>query len=127
MAGGAEPDEEYCSDDELGPVDTAALRKRFNIEPEDSSSTLYTHSDEVSPLNHVATTKELLQLYYNNLKSDNLPKKREKSRWTSENDYGLLLGLIAFGSANHITQLHDLLLHNQFHDQKQSFIDSMFD
>jgi hypothetical protein len=32
MAGGAEPDDdEYCSDDEHEPVDTAALRKRFNL------------------------------------------------------------------------------------------------
>jgi hypothetical protein len=39
MAGGAEIDEEYCSDDEeLGPVDTAALKRRFNIQ--DSSETL---------------------------------------------------------------------------------------
>jgi hypothetical protein len=40
MAGGAEPDDEYCSDDEddLGPVDTAALKRRFNIQ--DSSETL---------------------------------------------------------------------------------------
>ena len=39
MAGGAEPDEEYCSDDDdLGPVDTAALRKRFKIQ--DSAATL---------------------------------------------------------------------------------------
>jgi hypothetical protein len=41
MASGAEPDEdEYCSDDEQGPVDTAALRKRFNLPAQDSSSTL---------------------------------------------------------------------------------------
>jgi len=36
MAGGAEPDEEYCSDDEPGPVNTAALRKRFNLPAQDS-------------------------------------------------------------------------------------------
>jgi len=39
MAGGAEPDEED-SDDEPGPVNTAALRKRFNLPDPDSSSTL---------------------------------------------------------------------------------------
>ena len=39
MAGGAETDEEYCSDDEdLGPVDTAALKRRFKIQ--DSEETL---------------------------------------------------------------------------------------
>lgn len=39
MAGGAESDVEYFSDDEdVDPVDTAALRKRFNIQ--DSSDTL---------------------------------------------------------------------------------------
>ncbi|KAJ2987528.1 hypothetical protein HDV02_006081, partial [Globomyces sp. JEL0801] len=38
MAGGAETDEEYCSDDEdLSPVDTAALKRRFNIQ--DSAET----------------------------------------------------------------------------------------
>jgi hypothetical protein len=39
MAGGAASDKEYCSDDDnLGSVDTAALRKRFNIQ--DSAETL---------------------------------------------------------------------------------------
>ena len=39
MAGGAEIDEEYCSDDEdLGSVDTAALKRRFKIQ--DSAETL---------------------------------------------------------------------------------------
>jgi hypothetical protein len=40
MAGGAESDDEYCSDDEeyLGIVNTAALKRRFNIQ--DSSDTL---------------------------------------------------------------------------------------
>jgi hypothetical protein len=39
MAGGAEPDKEYCSDDDdLAPVDTAALKRRFNVQ--DSAETL---------------------------------------------------------------------------------------
>jgi hypothetical protein len=39
MAGGAEMDEEYCSDDEdLGPVDTAALKRRFKVQ--DSAETI---------------------------------------------------------------------------------------
>jgi hypothetical protein len=39
MAGGAENDEEYCSDDEdLVPVDTAALKRRFKVQ--DSAETL---------------------------------------------------------------------------------------
>jgi hypothetical protein len=40
MAGGADSDDDYCSDDEdeLGPVDTAALKRRFNIH--DSEATL---------------------------------------------------------------------------------------
>jgi hypothetical protein len=39
MAGGAEPEEEYCSDDdELKPVDTAALKIRFGVQ--DSVETL---------------------------------------------------------------------------------------
>jgi len=40
MAGGAESDYEFCSDDDedLGKVDTAALKRRFNIQ--DSSDTL---------------------------------------------------------------------------------------
>ena len=46
MAGGAEPDEEYCSDDdEVAPVDTAALKRRFNIPAQDSSSTLHPDND----------------------------------------------------------------------------------
>jgi hypothetical protein len=40
MAGGAECDDDYCLDDEedLGTVDTATLKRRFNIQ--DSSDTL---------------------------------------------------------------------------------------
>lgn len=39
MSGGAEPNDEYCSDDEeLGPVDTQALKLRFNVH--DSHETL---------------------------------------------------------------------------------------
>jgi hypothetical protein len=39
MGGGAETDDEYCSDDEdVGPVDTAALKRRFQIQ--DSAETL---------------------------------------------------------------------------------------
>jgi hypothetical protein len=45
MAGGAEFDNDNCSDDEedLGKVDTAALKRRFNIQ--DSSDTLNRISD----------------------------------------------------------------------------------
>jgi hypothetical protein len=51
MAGGAEPDEEYCSDDdEVAPVDTAALKRRFNIPAQDSSSTLNPDSDSETHL-----------------------------------------------------------------------------
>ncbi|KAJ3249949.1 hypothetical protein HK103_004233 [Boothiomyces macroporosus] len=40
MAGGAEPQDEECSDDEeLGPVNTAELKRRFNIH--ESTDTLY--------------------------------------------------------------------------------------
>lgn len=43
MAGGADSDYEYCSDDEdLGPVDTAALKRRFKVQ--DSTETLHTVS-----------------------------------------------------------------------------------
>jgi len=54
MAGGAEPDEEYCSDDEQGPVNTAALRKRFNFPAQDSSSTLNPDDDSETHLSQFA-------------------------------------------------------------------------
>jgi predicted GTPase len=39
VAGGAETDKEYCSDEEhLVPVDTAALKRRFKVQ--DSAETL---------------------------------------------------------------------------------------
>ena len=53
MAGGAETDEEYCSDDKQGPINTAALRKRFKIIPEDSLSTLNADTDLITHLNQV--------------------------------------------------------------------------
>jgi hypothetical protein len=71
-------------------------------------------------------TKQLLQQYYN-LTSENFPHQREKSKWKPENNFGFLLGILAFGINTHITQLHSLLQNNQFKDQEQSFIDSMFD
>ena len=41
LAGGAEPEEDYCFDDEdLIPVETATLRKRFNHLDQDSAETL---------------------------------------------------------------------------------------
>jgi hypothetical protein len=50
MAGGAETDYEYCSDDdELGPVNTAVLRKRFNPPSQDSSLTLTLDLDTAAP------------------------------------------------------------------------------
>ena len=50
MAGGAEPDEDYCSDDEdVDPVvDTAALRKRFNLPAHYSSATLNQDSSSMA-------------------------------------------------------------------------------
>ena len=55
MAGGAEPDEEYCSDeDDLVPVNTAALRKRFKVPAQDSSSTLNPENDSDTHLKEVA-------------------------------------------------------------------------
>ena len=73
-----------------------------------------------------AETKQLLQQYYN-LTSESFPQQRDKSKWKPENNFGFLLGILAFGMDTHITQLHSLLQNNQFKDQEQSFIDSMFD
>ena len=55
MAGGSEPDEEYCSDDDdQGLVNTAALRKRFNLPAEDSSTTLNPDTEMVTSMQHAA-------------------------------------------------------------------------
>jgi hypothetical protein len=43
MAGGAEIHDECCSDDDIGPVDTVALKRRFNIH--DSAETLHIVTD----------------------------------------------------------------------------------
>ena len=71
-------------------------------------------------------TKQLLQQYYK-INTDDIPQQREKSKWKPENNFGFLLGIIAYGTDNHRTELHRLLLNNQFKDQGQSFIDSKFD
>jgi hypothetical protein len=43
MAGGAETDEEYCSDDEdVVPVNTAALKRRFKVQDSDETLNLVT-------------------------------------------------------------------------------------
>jgi hypothetical protein len=68
----------------------------------------------------------LLRKYYN-IDSDYIPQQREKSNWIPENNFGFLLGIIAFGMNTHITQLHSLLVSSQFEEQEQTFIDSMFD
>jgi hypothetical protein len=73
-----------------------------------------------------AATKQLLQQHYN-LSSENLPEQREKSKWTAENKFGFLMGVVEHGLHTHITQLHSLLQNNQFKDQEESFIDSLFD
>jgi hypothetical protein len=70
--------------------------------------------------------KEMLRKYYN-INSDYIPQQREKSNWIPENNFGFLLGIIASDMNTHITQLRSLLNNNQFKDQEQSFIDSMFD
>jgi hypothetical protein len=55
MAGGSEPDEEYCSDDDdQCPVNTAALRKRFNLPAEDSLTTLNTDAEMVTSMQHAS-------------------------------------------------------------------------
>ena len=71
-------------------------------------------------------TKQLLQQYYN-LNLEALPQQRPKAEWKPENNFGFLLGIIAFGLLTHITQLYSLLHNNQLKDQEQTFIDSMFD
>jgi hypothetical protein len=74
----------------------------------------------------ILQTKLLLQQYYN-INSEYIPQQREKSQWKPENNFGFLLGIIAFGINTHKTQLHSLLVSRQFEDQEQSFIDAMFD
>ena len=71
-------------------------------------------------------TRLLLQQYYN-INSEYIPQQREKSKWKPENNYGFLLGILDFGMAIHITELHSLLVSRQFQDKKNAFIDSMFD
>ena len=71
-------------------------------------------------------TKLLLQQYYS-IDSECIPQQREKSEWKPENNFGFLLGIIAYGMDTHITKLHSLLHNNKFKDREQSFIESMFD
>ncbi|KAJ2986040.1 hypothetical protein HDV02_000252, partial [Globomyces sp. JEL0801] len=74
----------------------------------------------------ISQTKLLLQQYYN-INSECIPQQREKSKWKPENNFGFLLGIIAFGMDTHKTQLHSLLVSRQYEDQENAFIDSMFD
>jgi hypothetical protein len=74
----------------------------------------------------ISQTKLLLQQYYN-INSEYIPQQREKSKWKTENNFGFLLGILAFGMDNHKTQLHSLLVSRQFEGQENAFIESMFD
>jgi hypothetical protein len=47
----------------------------------------------------------------------------EKPEWKPENNFGFLLGIIAFGMNIHKAQLHSLLDSRQFEDQENAFID----
>ena len=71
-------------------------------------------------------TKQMLQQYYN-LNYENIPQTRIKSQWENENKVGFLFGILTYGLDDHIAQLHQLLLSEQFKDQENIFIDSMFD
>ena len=47
--------DDYCSDDDdQGLVNTAALRKRFNLPAEDSSTTLNPDTELVTSMQHAA-------------------------------------------------------------------------
>ena len=72
----------------------------------------------------ILKTRLLLQQYYN-INSEYIPQQREKSKWKPENNFGFLLGIIAFGINTHKTQLHSLLVSRRFEDQEQSFIDTI--
>ena len=70
-------------------------------------------------LNAIKTeTKKLLDEFYQ-INTNELPSKRIKSEWESENKRGFFLGIIEFGQQDHIIQLHNLLISDQFQKQQE--------
>ena len=68
---------------------------------------------------------KLLEFY--NSSNEQIPTQRTKADWKTDNFMGFLLGVVSFGIPSHRARLYKLLSGNQFAQNEQNFIDSMFD
>jgi chemotaxis regulatin CheY-phosphate phosphatase CheZ len=73
-----------------------------------------------------AAAKQLLSEYYQ-LHAAELPKQREKSKWTKVNRFGFLLGIIQHAEDFLVAELYNLLLQKDFKKIETAVIDKMYD
>jgi hypothetical protein len=73
-----------------------------------------------------AAAKQLLSEYYQ-LKAAELPQRREKSQWTTENRFGFFLGIIQYAEDFLVTELYNLLLQKDFERNEMAVMDKMYD
>ena len=103
------------------------LRQRKFTGLEDFFTRTFSFSTDSTEITYKEMDIKLLLQQYYKINTEYIPQKREKSKWKLENNLGFLLGIVAVGTAIHITQLHSLLVSRQFKDKERAFIDSMFD
>ncbi len=71
-------------------------------------------------------TKQLLIKHYK-LDTEDVPKRRERSKWTKENKFGFFLGIIKYGQDFLVTELYNLLQQKGFKKKEKAVIDKMYD
>jgi hypothetical protein len=70
-------------------------------------------------------TKQLLKEFYQ-LNNEDIPNKRERSRWLKENKFGFFLGIIQSGQDFLVSELYNLLQTGDFKVNEKEVIDKMY-
>ena len=71
--------------------------------------------------------KKLLIKHYNLKNPEDIPERRQRSKWTRENKFGFLLGIINHGQDFLVTELYNLLQQEDFKNKETAAIDKMYD
>jgi len=73
-----------------------------------------------------AAAKQLLTKHYG-INIEEIPNRRERSKWTKENKFGFFLGIIEHGQDFLVTELYNLLQKNNFKKKEKDVIEKMYD